>query len=128
MNEQPPAVARHGALAAAADTRVVPALIAREGDAAGWRYIEYFAANIRNPNTRRAYTRACRDFFAWREARGLTLATIRPFNVESYIEARQQTHSAPDVKQRLAPVRMLFDWLVTGQVAAHESPRTTKLL
>ena len=34
----------------------------------------------------------------------------------SYIEARQQTHSAPDVKQQLAAIRMLFDWLVTGQV------------
>jgi hypothetical protein len=29
----------------------VPALIA----AAGWRYVEFFTANIRNPNTRRAY-------------------------------------------------------------------------
>ena len=33
-----------------------------------------------------------------------------------YIETRQQTHSAPDVKQQLAAVRMLFDWLITGQV------------
>ena len=29
---------------------------------------------------------------------------------------RQQTHSAPDVKQQLAAIRMLFDWLITGQV------------
>jgi site-specific recombinase XerC len=29
----------------------------------------------------------------------------------------QQTHSAPGVKQQLAAVRMLFDWLITGQVA-----------
>jgi site-specific recombinase XerC len=32
------------------------------------------------------------------------------------IEALQQTHSAPGVKQQLAAVRMLFDWLITGQV------------
>lgn len=36
-----------------------------------------------------------------------------------YIETRQQTHSAPDVKQQLAAVRMLFDWLITGQVVPH---------
>ena len=34
----------------------------------------------------------------------------------AYIEALQQTHSAPGVKQQLAAVRMLFNWLVVGQV------------
>ena len=42
--------------------------------------------------------------------------TIRPVDVARYIETRHQTHSAPDVKQQLAAVRMLFDWLITGQV------------
>jgi site-specific recombinase XerD len=42
--------------------------------------------------------------------------TIRPVDVARYIETRQQTHSAPDVKQQLAAVRMLFDWLITGQI------------
>jgi hypothetical protein len=42
--------------------------------------------------------------------------TIRPVDVGRYIEARQQTHSAPDVKQQLAAVRMLFDWLIIGQI------------
>ena len=32
------------------------------------------------------------------------------------IEGLQQEHSAPGVKQQLAAVRMLFDWLITGQV------------
>jgi site-specific recombinase XerD len=72
-----------------------------------------FSAEI---NTRRAYLRACQQFFAWCDERGRTLATIRPYDVAGYIEARQQTHSAPDVKQQLAAIRMLFDWLVTGQV------------
>jgi site-specific recombinase XerD len=96
---------------------LVPALIAAAGDAAGWRYVEYFTANIRNPNTRRAYARACSRFFAWCDDRGLTLTTIRPFDVATYIETLQQTHAAPGVKQQLAAVRMLFDWLITGQVA-----------
>ena len=98
------------------DTRLVPALIANAGDQAGWRYVEFFTANIRNPHTRRAYARACSRFFAWCEDRGLALTTIRPFDVATYIEMLQQTHSAPGVKQQLAAVRMLFDWLITGQV------------
>src|SRR5271163_2584065 len=100
-----------------AELLLVPALIAAAGDAAGWRYVEFFTANIRNPNTRRAYARACSRFFAWCDDRGLTLATIRPHDVATYIEERQASHSAPDVKQQLAAVRMMFDWLIVGQVA-----------
>lgn len=95
---------------------LIPALITDAGDQASWRYIDFFTANIRNPNTRRAYARACATFFAWCDERGLSLTTIRPFDVSTYIESRQQTHSAPDVKQQLAAIRMLFDWLITGQV------------
>jgi site-specific recombinase XerD len=95
---------------------VVPALIADVGDDASWRYVEFFTANIRNPHTRRAYARACSRFFAWCEQRGLALAAIRPFDVADYIEGLQPQHSAPGVKQQLAAVRMLFDWLITGQV------------
>src|SRR6202142_3792612 len=98
------------------DAHLIPALIADAGDAAGWRYIEFFTVNIRNPHTRRAYARACSQFFAWCEDRGLTLTTIRPYDVATYIECLQLTHSAPGVKQQLAAVRMLFDWLITGQV------------
>src|SRR6202048_432471 len=116
--DQLPAVIHPTALATPAppDTYVVPALIADLGDQAGWRYVEFFTANIRNPHTRRAYARACARFFAWCEDRGLTLAGIRPYDVSLYIEGLQHAHSAPGGKQRLAAVRMLFDWLITGQV------------
>ena len=97
-------------------TFIVPALIADLGDDAGWRYVEFFTANIRNVHTRRAYARACSRFFAWCEQRGLALAAIRPFDVAAYVEGLQQQHSAPGVKQQLAAVRMLFDWLVVGQI------------
>jgi site-specific recombinase XerD len=116
---QLPAIIPPAAVAATTDPELhlVPALIAAAGDAAGWRYVEFFTANIRNPNTRRAYARACSRFFAWCDGRGLRLPTIRPHDVATYIEERQATHSAPDVKQQLAAVRMLFDWLIVGQVA-----------
>jgi site-specific recombinase XerD len=98
---------------------LIPPLIADAGEQAAWRYVEFFTANICNPNTRRAYARACGHFLAWCEQRSLTLPTIRPYDVASYIETMQQSHTAPTVKQQLAAVRMLFDWLITGQVVPH---------
>src|SRR5580658_6610851 len=113
--DQLPTIVHPGALTTPlpADTHLVPALIAAAGEQAGWRYVEFFTANIRNPHTRRAYARACSRFFAWCADRGLALTTIRPFDVATYIECLQATHSAPGVKQQLAAVRMLFDWLIT---------------
>jgi hypothetical protein len=67
-----------GALTPASGGALIPILIANAGDQASWRYVEFFTADIRHPNTRRAYARACGDFLAWCEARGLTLPTIRP--------------------------------------------------
>jgi site-specific recombinase XerD len=95
---------------------LVPATIADAGEQAGWRYLEFFTANLRNPHTRRAYARACARFFAWCADHGLTLPAIRPFNVACYVEVLKETQSAPGVQQQLAALRMLFDWLVTGQV------------
>jgi site-specific recombinase XerD len=98
---------------------LIPTLIAAAGERASWRYVDFFTANIRNPHTRRAYARASGTFLGWCETRGRALGTIRPYDVSLYIESRQQTHSAPDVKQQLAAIRMLLDWLVTGQVLPH---------
>ena len=112
----PVTVSDGGALATSPVAHVVPVLVARLGEAASWRYVEFFTAHIRNANTRRAYARACVRFLGWCEARGLTLATIRPFDVAAWVEGLRQDHSAPGVKQQLAAVRMLFDWLITGQI------------
>jgi site-specific recombinase XerD len=95
---------------------VVPAMIAVLGEQASWRYIEFFTANIRNPHTRRAYARACSRFFAWCARRRLALEELRPFDVAAYIEGLQGQAAAPSVKQELAAIRMLCDWLVVGQV------------
>jgi site-specific recombinase XerD len=87
------------------------------GDSAGVRFLEFFAANIRNPHTRRAYARAVGDFLAWCESRGVTsLPQIQPLHVASWIESQGRDLAAPTVKQHLAAIRHLFDWLVTGQI------------
>ena len=98
---------------------VVPVPIAGAGEHATRRFLEFFAATIRNNNTRMAYYRACCSFFAWLEMNGIAeLADIEPIHVAAYIEALQTTNAKPTVKQHLAAVRMLFDWLVVGQVLA----------
>jgi len=80
------------------------------------RFLEFFAANIRNPNTRRAYARAAGDLLDWCAARGVRdLAGITPIHVAGWIEQLGATLSAPTVKLRLAAIRNLFDWLVVGQ-------------
>lgn len=95
----------------------LPALLAAADDRARIRYIEFFTATIRNPNTRRAYARASGDFLIWCEQHGIpSLVAVQPVHVAAYIEQMTEALSAPTVKQRLAAIRHLFDWLVTGQI------------
>ena len=101
------------------DGIVVPRVIADAGDPAARRFLEFFAATIRNKNTRMAYYRAVCDFFSWCDRHRIGgIADIEPLHVAAYIENLQHAMSKPTVKQHLAAIRMLFDWLVTGQVVA----------
>lgn len=93
----------------------LPQIIAGAGPAGVRRFLEFFTATIRNRNTRLAYAKAVAQFFTWCEERGITrLDQIEPMVVAAYIE--KHPGSTPTVKQHLAALRMLFDWLVTGQV------------
>jgi site-specific recombinase XerD len=111
--------AESGALTELATAGVVPRIVADAGDKAARRFLEFFAATIHNQNTRAAYYRACCRFFAWCDARGLgELVAIEPIHVAAYVKAMGKDFEKPTVKQHLAAIRMLFDWLVTGQVVA----------
>jgi site-specific recombinase XerD len=95
----------------------LPIILTSAGDDAITRFIEYFTAHIRNPHTRRAYLRNVVTFLRWCEQRGVrSLKDVKPVTVAAYIELRQTTHAKPTVKQHLATIRMLFDWLVVGQI------------
>ena len=89
-------------------------MITSAGEQASRRFIEFFTANIRNKNTRMAYMRALVPFFEWCESRGVGLHAVQPVHVAAYVE--QHTGSAPTVKQHLAAIRMMFDWMVVGQI------------
>jgi site-specific recombinase XerD len=94
----------------------VPALIRNAGIHAERRCLEFFTADIRNPSTRRVYARAVSRFCDWCEVRRIALHAVSPFIVATYIEGMTREQSAPTVKQHLAAIRRLFDWLVVGQV------------
>jgi len=118
MNDLVPAKAPRTAISISGNV-VIPAAIAGAGDHAVRRFLEFFAATIRNRNTREAYYRAACSFFSWLEQHDIAeLADIEPMHVSLYIETLQATASKPTAKQHPAAIRMLFDWLVVGQVLA----------
>ena len=99
--------------------RASPTLIAAAGKRAKLRFFEFFSANIRNLHTRRAYAQATREFLVWCERMGVpSVAAVQPVHVATYIEQLNRERAASTVKQRLAALRHLFDWLVVGQVIA----------
>ena len=93
---------------------VLPQVIVAAGPSAVARFLEFFAGRIANARTRAAYGRAVGQFLGWCEARGLGLRDVSPLHVAAYI--RTHPGSAPTVKQHLAAIRMLGDWLVVSQV------------
>jgi site-specific recombinase XerD len=94
----------------------LPRLVRSAGDRASRRFAEFFAATIRNKNTRLAYAQAIGQFFRWCDSRGFrSLDEIEPLVIAAYIE--QHPGAKPTVKQHLAAIRMLFDW-------CHRAPKT----
>jgi site-specific recombinase XerC len=66
-----------------------------------------------------AYYRAAERFFAWCDHHKIgEIADIEPLHVAAYVEGLGKDFEKPTVKQHLAAIRMLFDWLVVGQVVA----------
>ena len=112
VTDQLPPSSPPGALTTPADTYIVPALSPISASS------ERATSNLRqiNNDQRAGLTPRLARVFAWCEDRGLTLTAIRPFDVAAWVKELQENHGAPGVKQQLAAVRMLFDWLITGQV------------
>lgn len=95
----------------------LPVLVAAAEPHTQVRFLEFFAATIRNPHTRRAYARGCGDFLDWCAERGVAgLPHVQPLHVAAWVEELGREVSVPTTKQRLAGVRHLFDWLVRTQV------------
>jgi site-specific recombinase XerD len=107
--------------------RVHLPIISTSSDRARTRFIEFFAASIRNPNTRKAYFRAVLSFLEWADRAGLArLHEIQPIHVATWVEWLSGNYSTASVKQHLAAVKMLFDWMVVGQAMALNAAASVK--
>jgi site-specific recombinase XerD len=96
----------------------VPQVVARHSQRAAIRFLTFFTDTIRNANTRTAYHRNACQFFLWCEQRGLDFDRIKSFHISAYIEGLLGCRAKSSVKQHLASLRMLYDWLVVGQIVA----------
>jgi integrase/recombinase XerD len=100
---------------------ILPAVIADQGDKAAERFFTFFTDTIPNRNTQAAYYRNVMRFFAWTHAKRLSLSAVKSYHVSAYLAeltltGKETLASTPTVKQHLARLRMLFDWLITGQI------------
>ena len=89
-------------------TLVLPTLVVKAGERAGKRFVEFFTANIRNQNTRRAYARAVAAFLRWCEDQRLS---PHSFRVSAITDLLTQGVPLEDVQY----------------LAGHAEPRTTGL-
>jgi hypothetical protein len=67
------------------------------------RFLDFFAGQIDNANTRAAYLRAARDFLGWCESCRLgSIADVQPVHVAAWVEQLKRSVAVPTVKLRLA--------------------------
>ncbi len=104
----------------------VPSVIEAAGEQASRRFIEFFTAQIRNKGTRAAYRYAVEQFFGWCHLNDIVFSKIQPIVVAVYVETLANRLSAPTVKLHLAAIKMLFDYLVTGQIVAFNPVSSVK--
>lgn len=97
-------------------TRLVPALFLDAGRETWFRVLEFFTARIRNHNTRAAYARAVDRFSTWCINKGIGLAQVNSILIALYVEELGTFAAAPTVKQHLAAIRMVFDYLAAVQM------------
>lgn len=104
----------------------VPSLIACQDSRTKRAFASFFTDNIRNKNTRSAYLHAATCFFEWCDTQRLQLEYIESFHVAAYVEHLGERLSIPSVKQHLAALRMLFDWLVIKQVCENNPAHSVR--
>jgi site-specific recombinase XerD len=96
----------------------------RETPAAPKRILEFFATQIRNPNTRAAYVFACEKFLNWCEFHFVTLEKLEPTHVAAYVETMKG--SIPTIKQHTAAIRQLLDYLTTKGILEYNPALSVK--
>ncbi len=93
-------------------------------------FLNFFAARLRNDNTRAAYLHNLRRLFYWMDINGLTLERLTPAHIGIYIGALEA--SAATIQQHLAAIRKFFSHLLLDGLIAQnpalgvEGPRLSR--
>lgn len=123
-HQVPAAGRRHvrGELVDVAEGVALPAFLVHAGEDVVRRSVEFFLAEIRNPNTRQSYARALSGFCAWARADGrdLELDDVQPLHVAAWVEELSEDLAPSSVKQSLAAVRRFWRYLLTDGVVRHD--------
>ena len=96
-----------------------PLAVAAAPPKAWHAFLQFFAAEISNPRTRRAYIKGAEDFFrfAHQLPGGQHLETITSLHIAAWLEdMKARGLAVTTVKQRLAGLRMLLQALTREQV------------
>jgi site-specific recombinase XerC len=97
---------------------VVPALVADVGPRAAKRFANFFGSNRQRQHPRGLPARLS-GLLRRCDANGLDeLAAIEPIHVGAYVKSMAGKFEKPTINQHLAAIRMLFDYLVVGQILA----------
>ena len=110
------------ALVATHSGLILPPAIVALGEEGQRAFVDFFAAQIRNPKTRLAYARAVVRFLERADAVPLSLPQMQPAHVAAYIKTLSRTkpddarYATATVKQHLSALKMLGDFLVIRQV------------
>lgn len=123
MNELQPTLQKR---AIAVHAMTIPLAIQSKGEQASRRFTEFFTANIRNRGTRAAYGHAVEEFFQWCDGFGFDFDAIEPIVIATYIEYQMTRLAPPTVKLHLAAIKMLYDYMVTGQIVAFNPAASVK--
>lgn len=110
------------------ETGQTPVLFRRQ-EATAKLFWEFFAVTIPNKNTMRAYLIACFHFSDWCQnglEEPLALVDVEPMHVALYVRVLSDHYMPATVKQHLAAIRMLLDYLVINQALAMNPARSVK--
>jgi site-specific recombinase XerD len=105
---------------------VLPALVASSGRAAAHATLEFFAARLSNPHTRRAYLAALHRFGHWCDRRGLALDGLTPTRVAAYVADLESQLSLASLKLHAAALRHWLDYLTERGILGANPARSVR--
>ncbi|BCP55830.1 integrase [Kaistia sp. 32K] len=81
--------------------------------------LEFFAAQIRNGHTRKAYARATSELLAWCRIRGLAqLEDVSSLHIAAWLDEQLERGAPASAKQKLAAIKRFFEFLTAQRVLA----------